>query len=81
MKLFIDYQMLNQITINNKYPLPYNNDLLDQLKYENLLSKIDLKSGYHRLRIEKTYILRPYILRLLSGFVMAIISLGLYHLD
>jgi hypothetical protein len=51
-KLCIDYKTLKKITIRNRYPIPRIDDLLDQLKGENLFRKIDLKSGYHQVPIE-----------------------------
>jgi hypothetical protein len=41
----------NKVTIKNKYPLPHIEDLFDQLKGVRVFSKIDLRSGYHQLRI------------------------------
>ena len=52
MKLCIDFQKLNQVTIKNKYPLPRINDLFDQLRNAKIFSKIDLTSGYHQLKIK-----------------------------
>jgi hypothetical protein len=47
----IDYRSLNEVTIKNAYPLPWIKDLFDQMKGASVFSKIDLRSGYHQLRI------------------------------
>ena len=51
-RLCIDYQVLNKITVHNRYPIPRIDDLLDQLKGEKYFSKIDLKSRYRQVPIE-----------------------------
>nr|GEY14932.1 reverse transcriptase [Tanacetum cinerariifolium] len=53
MRLCIDYRDLNRVTIKNRYPLPQIDDLFDQLQVAKFFSKIDLKSGYHRLRVKE----------------------------
>ncbi|WMV38958.1 hypothetical protein MTR67_032343 [Solanum verrucosum] len=51
MRICRDYRQLNKVTIQNKYPLPRIYDLFDQLQGTSVFSKIDLRSGYHQLKI------------------------------
>ncbi|GJS54851.1 putative reverse transcriptase domain-containing protein [Tanacetum coccineum] len=50
-RMCIDYRELNKLTIKNRYPLPRIDDLFDQLQGLSVYSKIDLRSGYHQLRV------------------------------
>nr|AAX96518.1 retrotransposon protein, putative, Ty3-gypsy sub-class [Oryza sativa Japonica Group]ABA92865.1 retrotransposon protein, putative, Ty3-gypsy subclass [Oryza sativa Japonica Group] len=52
-RMCVDYCALNEVTIKNKYPLPRIDDLFDQLKGAKVFSKIDIRSGYHQLRIRE----------------------------
>jgi hypothetical protein len=49
--LCVDYRPLNAVTIKNKYPLPRINILFDQLAGAQVFSKIDLRFGYHQIKI------------------------------
>jgi hypothetical protein len=50
-RMCVDYRSLNEVTIKNKYPLPWIEDLFDQMKGAKIFLKIDLRSGYHQLKI------------------------------
>ncbi|GJV65255.1 putative reverse transcriptase domain-containing protein [Tanacetum coccineum] len=50
-RMCIDYRELNKLTVKNRYPLPRIDDLFDQLQGSSIYSKIDLRSGYHQLRV------------------------------
>ncbi|GKC17468.1 putative reverse transcriptase domain-containing protein [Tanacetum coccineum] len=50
-EMCIDYRELNKLTVKNRYPLPRIDDLFDQLQGSSVYSKIDLRSGYHQLRV------------------------------
>nr|GEU64769.1 putative reverse transcriptase domain-containing protein [Tanacetum cinerariifolium] len=51
LQMCVDYRELNKLTVKNRYPLPRINDLFDQLQGSSVYSKIDLRSGYHQLRV------------------------------
>jgi hypothetical protein len=50
-RMCVDYRSLNDVTVKNKYPLPRIEDLFDQMRGARVFSKIDLRSGYHQMRI------------------------------
>ncbi|GKD37306.1 putative reverse transcriptase domain-containing protein [Tanacetum coccineum] len=57
-RMCIDYRELNKLTLKNRYPLPRIDDLFDQLQGSSVYSKIDLRSGYHQLRVREEDILK-----------------------
>ena len=75
LRMVVDYRGLNEVTIKNKYPLPMINDLFDHLQGAKVFSKIDLRSGYHQLKIRE----RIYLRRLLPPD-MGYMSIPLCHL-
>ena len=68
-RLCVDYRKLNDVTIKNKYPLPKIEDLFDQLNGARIFSKIDLRTGYHQLKVRETDIpktLSPHVMGCMS---------------
>jgi hypothetical protein len=73
----IDYRSLNKVTIKNKYPLPRIDDLFDQLKGACVFSKIDLRSGYHQLKIRATDIPKIVFITQYGLYEYMVMSFGL----
>ena len=51
LRLYVDYQGLNKVTIKNRYPLPLIGEILDRVNGATVFSKINLKDAYYRIRI------------------------------
>ena len=76
-RMCVDYRSLNEVTIKNKYPLPRIEDLFDQLRGAKVFSKIDLRSGYHQLRIRPSDIPKTAFTTRYGLYEYTVISFGL----
>jgi hypothetical protein len=72
-----DYRSLNEVTIKNKYPLPWIEDLFDQMKGASVFSKIDLRSRYHQLKIRESDIPKTAFRTRHGLYEYSIMSFGL----
>jgi hypothetical protein len=76
-RMCIDYRTLNSMMIKNKYPLPRIEDLLDRLKKATFFSKIDLRSGYHQMKIREqdfpkmTFTTSEWFVQVCGSFIRA----------
>jgi hypothetical protein len=76
-RLCVDYRKLNEVTIKKKYPLPKIEDLFDQLNGAKLFSKIDLRTGYHQLKVRESDIPKTAFTTPYGLFEYTIMSFGL----
>jgi hypothetical protein len=77
MRMCIDYQNLNVVIVKNKYPLPRIDDLLDQLKDAKFFSKIDLRFGYHQMKIRPEDIPKTTFITRYGQYEFTVVSFGL----
>jgi hypothetical protein len=76
-RMCINYRALNEVTIKNKYPLPRIEDLFDRLRGASVFSKIDLRLGYHQLRIRPSDIPKMTFITKYGLYEFTVMSFGL----
>jgi hypothetical protein len=76
-RMCIDCRALNEVTVKNKYPLPRIEDLFDQFRGASVFSKIDLRSGYHQLRIRPVDISKTTFITKYGLYEFMVMSFGL----
>jgi hypothetical protein len=76
-RLCVDYHALNEVTVKNKYPLPRIDDLFDHLHGACVFSKIDLRSGYHQLKVRECNILKTAFVLRYGLYEYTVMSFGL----
>jgi hypothetical protein len=76
-RLCMDYRALNEVTVKNKYPLPRIDDLFDQLRGVCVFSKIDLRSGYHQLKVRGCDISKTAFISRYGLYEFTVMSFGL----
>jgi hypothetical protein len=79
LSLCVDYRPLNVVTIKNKYPLPCIDILFDQLAGAQVFSKIDLRSGYHQIKIRAEDIPKTAFTTRYDLFEYLVMSFGLMN--
>ena len=77
LRLCVDYRQLNKMIVKNKYSLPRIDDLFDQLKGASVISKVDLRSRYHQLRIKDADVHKTSFRTWYGHYKFLVMSFGL----
>jgi hypothetical protein len=80
-RMCVDYRSLNEVTIENQYPLPQIEDLFDQMRGAKIFSKIDLRSGYHQLKIRTEDVPKTTFTIRYRLYEFLVLSFGLTNTD
>jgi hypothetical protein len=76
-RMCVDYRSLNDVIVKNKYPLPRIEDLFDQMRGARVFSKIDLRSGYHQMKIRPSDIPKTAFSTRYGLYIFIVMSFGL----
>jgi hypothetical protein len=77
----VDYRSFNDVTMKNKYSLPCIEDLFDQMRGARVFSKIDLRTGYHQMKIRPSDIPKTAFLTRFGLYEFTVMSFGLTSCD
>jgi hypothetical protein len=75
----VDYRSVNEVAIKNKYPLPWIEDLFDQMKGASVFSKINMRSGCHQLKIQESDIPKTVFRTRYGLYEYTVMSFGLMN--
>jgi hypothetical protein len=75
--MYVDYRFLNDVTMKNKYPLPRIEDLFDRMRDARIFSKIELRSGYHQVKIRPSDIPKTAFSTRYGLYEFTVMSFGL----